>query len=48
MSVGDNVRVLPPFSGTFDGIYTVERIDGDTYFLAGIEGGFALCYLEPA
>lgn len=49
MGVGDIVRILPPFnppSDHFDGMRQIVRIEGDVYFLEGIEGGFDAMYLE--
>lgn len=46
MQVGDKVRVKHPFNTTFDGVYTIVSIEGNTYFLDGIEGGFDASYLE--
>ena len=46
MKVGDKVRVLYPFNTTFDGVYGIVLIEGSTYFLEGIEGGFDALYLE--
>ena len=45
MKVGDIVRVLPPFN-SYSGEYAIVFIDGDTYFLDGIDGGFCAEYLE--
>ena len=45
MNIGGKVKVLPPFD-SFDGVYEIEAIEGDTYFLVGIEGGFCSQYLE--
>lgn len=45
MKVGDVVRVLPPFN-SFDMEYVIILVDGDTYFLDGIDGGFCTDYLE--
>jgi hypothetical protein len=52
-SVGDTVRVLPPFAEYFSGTYVVSEVvsgeDGSTtYILAGAEGGFDAIYLELA
>ncbi len=46
MQVGSIVKVLPPFGDTYNGTYTIVAIDGDTYFLDGIDGGFCADYLE--
>ena len=48
-SVGDLVRVLPPFGYTFTGVYEITSVDASgVYFLGGIEGGFDAVYLEAA
>lgn len=46
MKVGDMVRVKYPLNTTFDGVYSIVLIEGNTYFLDGIEGGFDAIYLE--
>ena len=46
MSVGDEVRILPPFAASFPGVYVVDRIEDGVIFVAGIEGGFDPSYLE--
>ena len=46
MKIGDMVRVSSPFNTTFDGVYSIVLIEGSTYFLEGIEGGFDAQYLE--
>lgn len=46
MQVGTLVRVLPPFNSPYDSVYAIEKIEGDTYFLVGIYGGFCADYLE--
>lgn len=53
MNVGTRVNILPPFSFSFPDVYTITDIvqaeDGqDVYFLEGVEGGWALSYLEEA
>ena len=52
-TVGDRVRVLPPFDVGFPGIYTVAEVvihdDGSVaYILDQDAGGFDAIYLEPA
>ena len=49
--IGATVRILPPFDAAYPGEYQVEReettADGATaYFVPGIAGGFADCFLE--
>lgn len=46
MQVGSTVKVLSPFGDTYNGTYTIVSIDGDVYFLDGIDGGFCIDYLE--
>lgn len=51
ISVGDIVKVLPPFQASFSQEYTVDRIEiaGDgqqAIFLSGVEGGFSEIHLE--
>ncbi|MDD2505501.1 MAG: hypothetical protein PHF21_04465 [Bacilli bacterium] len=46
MQLGDKVKVLYPFDTTYSDIYTIVLIQGNTYFLDGIDGGFDISYLE--
>lgn len=47
MTVGTQVRVLPPFNEALSEVYIIESINSDSvYFLEGIEGGFSSAYLE--
>ena len=46
MIVGSKVGVKYPFNTTYSGIYIIVAIEGNTYFLEGIEGGFDISYLE--
>lgn len=52
LEVGDLVRILPPFSDTFDGTYVIVSVQSEggstAYFVGGIEGGFDASYLELA
>lgn len=52
MNIGDLVRVLPPFSESFPGVYQITAIvnsaDGSTAYILGDHGGFDAVYLEPA
>lgn len=46
----DQVRILPPFSDAFPGVFSIREIVGTTAFLDGIPEGFSdafdLCFLE--
>ena len=46
MQIGDKVKVLPPFSTTYNDIYEIVNIIDNVCFLNGIDGGFDEKYLE--
>lgn len=48
MRIGDMVKVLPPFSVSFPGLYEVLYVDEEHTFvlLDGIESAFDFIYVE--
>ena len=51
-SIGDSVRVLPPFAEFFPDVYVVTDVvhgaDGSTTYILGAAGGFDAVYLGAA